>query len=382
MMLTVKDIQRRKPMSGTRFDQIIVLTVLVLVVVGCWVVMRPFLSAICWAAILSYSLSPIYEWLCRMVGGKRTLAAFILTFLIAGLLLLPAMLIFLGLGENVREFVTATTAWLKDGPPQPPEWVNGLPVVGPSVDAYWKELAADNARFARESGALIEPATDSLIKGSLLLGRGVIELVLSVFIAFFFLRQGKELSAWARMIADRLAGDRGKYLLEDVAGSTVRGVVYGLLGTALIQGLLAGIGFAVAGVPAALLLGLLTFLLSAVPFGPPLIWIPAVIWSLQHQSVGTAIFLLILGTVVSTVDNVVRPFFISQESKVPFLLVFFGVLGGIIAFGLIGLFLGPTLLVVGYRLSVEWARTSAAEVPEVKTSTAPVMGISVPQPKA
>lgn len=341
---------------NTRFDHFILLVVLGLVVAGCWAVVKPFLSALCWAAILSYSLWPTCRGVTRLCRGQRTIAALLVTIGIALVMLLPALLIVLGLGDNVREFMGVTAAWLRDGPPSPPDWLIRLPGVGPSLAAYWRELLIDNGRFVRESAGLIEPITNSLIKASLLFGSGVVELVLSVFITFFFLRQGNELAASVVTLAERLAGDRGKYLLVEVAGGTVRGVVYGLLGTALIQGVMAGCGFALADVPAALLLGLLTFFMSPVPFGPPLVWVPAVIWSFQHQSAGTAIMLLILGLVVSTVDNVVRPIFISHGSKMPFVLVFLGVLGGVLAFGLIGVFLGPTLLVVGFRLLAEWAK--------------------------
>src|SRR5690606_698770 len=143
----------------------------------------------------------------------------------------------------------------------------------------------------------------------------------------------------------------GDYLLRDVAGGTIRGVVYGILGTAIAQGLLAGIGFAIAGVPAAALLGLVTFFISVIPGGPPLIWIPASIWAFQNDSVGLGAFTLLWGLlVVSSVDNFIRPFLISQGNKMPFVLIFMGVLGGAIAFGFIGIFLGPTLLAVSYRL--------------------------------
>lgn len=342
----------------TRFDWLLVAAVLVLIAFGCWAVLRPFLSAICWAAILTYSLWPVQKQVRRICRGHRGVAAGIVTLLVATLLLLPATFIVIGLGENIREFSVATANWMRDGMAGPPQWVRELPGVGSSLAAYWEEAANDSRRLLSDAKALIEPATDSLIKASVLLGAGAAELFLSVFISFFFLRHGEELAAWASRIATRLAGERGRYMFEEVGGSTVRGVVYGMLGTALIQGLLAGFGFAMAGVPAALLLGLLTFLLSPVPFGPPMVWVPAVIWSFQHQSTPTAIYLLLLGTVVSTVDNVVRPYFISQESKVPFLLVFFGVVGGILSFGLIGIFLGPTLLVLGYRLCLEWLKDS------------------------
>jgi len=132
-------------------------------------------------------------------------------------------------------------------------------------------------------------------------------------------------------------------------------VVYGILGTAMAQGLLAWVGFTIAGVPAAVLLAMMTFLVSVIPMGPPLIWIPASIWVFQNSSVGMGIFMVVWGVLaISSVDNFVRPLIISQGNKMPFILIFMGVLGGGLAFGLIGIFLGPTLLAVSFRLGEEW----------------------------
>ncbi|MGC1819073.1 MAG: AI-2E family transporter, partial [Casimicrobiaceae bacterium] len=150
--------------------------------------------------------------------------------------------------------------------------------------------------------------------------------------------------------------------LAEVAGATVRGVVLGILGTALVQAVVAAIGFWIAGIDAAPLLGLLTFVLSPVPVGPPLVWIPAALWLIHEGETGWGIFLLAWGMLaVSTIDNVIKPLIISRGADLPFVLVLLGVLGGAIAFGAIGVFLGPVLLAVGYALVVEWAATEAAD---------------------
>jgi predicted PurR-regulated permease PerM len=162
-------------------------------------------------------------------------------------------------------------------------------------------------------------------------------------------------------VLNRLAGVRAQRL-ANVAGATVVSVVYGILGTALAQGLLAGIGFYIAGIPLAALLGLATFFLSIVPVGPPLVWIPAALWLYVQGSPGWAIFVLVWGlVVVSGVDNILKPMLISRGTQLPFVMVFLGVLGGALAFGLIGVFLGPTLLVVGNRLLHEWSQGGVSE---------------------
>ena len=155
-------------------------------------------------------------------------------------------------------------------------------------------------------------------------------------------------------ILDRVAGQNGRHLLR-VAGSTVRGVVYGILGTSLVQAVLAAVGFLIAGVPGVSLLALLTFFASVVPiFGTTLIWLPVALWLFAQGATGWGIFMVIWGLAVGNIDNFIRPLLISQGSSLPFILILFGVLGGALTFGFIGVFLGPTLLAVGFRLMDEW----------------------------
>jgi predicted PurR-regulated permease PerM len=178
-------------------------------------------------------------------------------------------------------------------------------------------------------------------------------MALSIFVAFFIFRDGGRLEKHLKSMVERIGGERGGHLLT-LAGNTIRGVVYGILGTAIAQAALASVGFLIAGVPGALVLGLLTFLFSVVPIGAPLIWLPATIWLFSQGRTGWGIFMLIWGLGVSSVDNFIKPWLISQGSNMPFVLIFFGVLGGALAFGFIGVFLGPTLLAVGWRLVQEW----------------------------
>ena len=184
----------------------------------------------------------------------------------------------------------------------------------------------------------------------------------SALFAFFILRDAEELSRRLKVAVERLAGERGQRLTK-VAGDTVRGVIFGILGTALVQAVVAAIGFWIAGVPAVVLLAVLTFFFAVIPYGPPLVWVPASIWLYTEGKIGMCIFMLIWGmAVISTVDNFLRPYLISQESKTPFALIFCGVIGGALAFGLVGVFLGPILLAIGYRLIAEWTASADAKL--------------------
>jgi predicted PurR-regulated permease PerM len=194
------------------------------------------------------------------------------------------------------------------------------------------------------------------LRWGLSLGQGILQLTLSMFLAFFFYRDGVKVVARVNEGMERIAGDYAKRLLETV-GKTVKSVVYGLIGTALAQGIMAGIGFSLAGIPGAFLWALLTFVLSLIPGGPPLVWVPATLWLFLRGDTGWGIFLGVWGLVcISGIDNLVRPVLISRGTTLPFVLTLLGVMGGLIAFGFIGLFLGPTLLAAGYSLVQEFLR--------------------------
>lgn len=330
---------------------------LVLLLLGCLLVLRPFVTSLMWAVVLSFSAWPVYRRVLRWVHGRRTLAALLMTLASALILLAPFLVVGFTLADNVKDLTTATRKWMQAGLPDAPAWLATLPMVGPQAAAKWQSLAGDSKKLLPELHRFVEPASAWLLSGGLKLGRGLVELAMSILIAFFLYRDGGGVAERLKSGVDRIAGERGQRLL-DLAGNTVRSVVYGILGTALVQGLMAGIGFLIAGVPGAALLALLTFFLSVVPMGPPLIWIPVTIWLFHQGSTGWGVFMIVWGLGVSSVDNVIKPWLISQGSDMPFILILFGVLGGALAFGFIGVFLGPTLLAVSYRLIEEWIATS------------------------
>ena len=270
------------------------------------------------------------------------------------ILIAPFVFVAFSLADSTTELFEAMRKSFENGPPALPGWITGLPLVGETLNNYWKNMSHDGSRLLEDMKGLISPARSLLVAGGGILIAGLLQLGLAVLVAFFLYRDGETAAARIARIISRIGGARGSHLL-DIAGSTVVSVVYGILGTALAQGVVAGIGFLVAGVPGAALLGLAVFFLSVVPVGPPLIWIPATIWLFVQGSTGWAIFMGLWGLlVVSMVDNVLKPMIISHGSNLPFVLVLLGVLGGAAAFGFVGIFIGPTLLAVGYRLVNEW----------------------------
>lgn len=340
--------------------------VVLLLLAGCLLVLRPFVSALLWSVVLCISSWPIYSRLLGWLGNRRTLAALLMTLVMILIFLMPFIIVAMTLADNVKELAGAVRNWIDAGPPAPPEWLAKIPVVGQKAVDYWQSMAADTAKLWTEAQRLIEPASSWLLKGGLALGGGLMQLALSIFIAFFLFRDGVAVSGRLTHVVERIGGERGRHLLA-VAGKTVRGVVYGILGTALAQALAAAIGFLIAGVPGVALLALLTFFCSIVPVvGTALTWLPAAIWLFHQGSTGWAIFMLVWGFGVANIDNIVKPWLISQGSDMPFILIFFGVLGGALTFGFIGVFLGPTFLAVGFRLLEEWSSANRAVAEAIK----------------
>lgn len=349
-------------MALPRIEHWLTIAALALIVGGCFLVLAPFFSALLWAVIVTFSTWGMYARVLDALNGRRTLAALVMTLTLAAVLVAPLALLTLKLGDNVRTLAHAVTELVEGGIPAPPTWVDELPMVGTRVDAYWQQLHEDSAEPGEVNHVVTwlegqaAPLTKWLLKRGLAFGQALLQLSLAVLAAFYLYRDGLTVAGRFSAGMEKLAGQRAHALI-DLAGRTVKGVVYGILGTALAQGTVAAIGFAIAGVPGALLLGLLTCLFSIVPAGPPLVWIPATLWLVAQGEIGWAVFMAVWGTVViSGIDNVVKPYLISQGAALPFLLVLLGVIGGLLAFGFIGLFLGPTLLAVGYAMLREWTR--------------------------
>ncbi len=342
-------------MKSERIERFVWPTAVALLAVACALVLRPFFSAILWAAILTFTTWPLYQRVLVRTRGRETVAASLMTLAIACALIIPIVLATLGIANNAEALVQAVRTWLDDGLPEPPAWVASLPVVGDSLRERWSAIAHDRAAFVQTVQPLMGTAKNWLIAIGQALLEGTLTLLLSTLICFFLYRDGDVIATRGRRLITRLAGASALRLL-DVAEGTIRGVVYGIIGTAFAQAIFQAIGLLIAGVPGALLLGALTFFLSVVPFGPPLVWAGAAVWLYFNGSVGWAIFTVLWGALlVSTVDNVIKPYLISRGANLPFILVLLGVLGGVLAFGFIGVFIGPTLLAVAYRLVLEWS---------------------------
>jgi predicted PurR-regulated permease PerM len=328
-----------------------------LLTAGCLIVLRPFLPAILFAAAVAISSWPLYLRLLRRLKGRRSLAALTMTLSLTLLVIVPLALVAYRLADNIAQAFDAMRAALDQGELLPPQWIRDIPLVGQQVDDYLRQLVASRERMMELARRMVEPARHYLFSGGLMLGAGVVQMILAAFVSFFFYRDGEALRSVSVAAMRRLMGEQAEPVGAIVA-QTVRGVMYGLLGTALAQALVAAFGFALARVPGVALLSALVFVSSLIPLGPPVIWGGAALWLFAEGRAGWGVFMLVWGFFgISGVDNVVRPILISRGSSLPFLLTFLGVLGGVIAFGFVGIFIGPTLLAVGYALLSGWTHT-------------------------
>jgi len=339
----------------SRVDQSLTLAVLAMLIIGCFFVLQPFITALVWAAILCTTTWPLYWRVTARLRDRSGLSAFVMVVLLALLMIAPFIVVGATIADNAALMAQWGRQLLESGPPDPPAWVARMPLIGTTVAAYWNSMAHDTAQLLVVLRDYVEPLRKFLVASGTSVVGAILQMTLAIFIAWFMFRDGHAIAEHLERVAQRIAGDRG-IQLASVAAATVRGVVLGLLGTALVQGVVAAIGFWLAGIQAAPLLGLLTFFLSPVPIGPPLVWVPAGLWLIQNGQTGWGLFVLLWGALaVSTIDNIIKPLIISRGVDLPFVLVLLGVLGGAIAFGFIGIFLGPVLLAVGYALLMEWA---------------------------
>ncbi len=345
------------------------LALLALIAAGCLLVVAPFLSSILWAAIICFATWPLHVRVERLCGGRRTLAASLMTALIVVVMLLPFLLAALTLDENIAALFSYVHTANLNGLPPPPDWIGRIPMAGDWLQTNWAAIAADSEKSHSFVKMVMDHAKGDLLHLSRSFIVGLVHLGISVFVAFFFYRDGDRLVAQVATMGKHVLGEYSQHLVR-VTGNTIRSVVYGFLGTALVQGVLATVGFVIVGAPAPLLLGLFTFVLALLPFGPPLVWIPVTVWLAVHQQIGLAIFMGVWGLlVVSGIDHFLRPYLISRESRLPFVLVFLGAMGGVLAFGFIGIFVGPTLLAAGYGLLHEFLIRRGPPVPGAETET-------------
>ncbi len=324
-----------------------------------FVLLRPFLASFLWASILVFVTWPLY----KRVRHRRSpgLSALVMTALLFSSLVLPVLWLLNALQVELATAVYAADGFLREGSRTLPDAITRVPRIGPWLQQWLDELPTDLSTLQQEIIGWIQYFRNEIAKMLLAFGRFSLMLGMTLITAFFLYRDGETLMAQLHQALQVLVGDRAHAYIDAVAGTT-KAVLFGLLLAALAQGLMAGLGYWAAGLGAPLLLATITTLVASlpVPFGTPLVWSSIGLWLMAHDQAAAGLGLLVWGTlVVSWVDNLVRPLVISGTARVHFLLVLFGILGGLMSFGLIGLFIGPAVLSTCAAVWRQWLADNA-----------------------
>lgn len=335
------------------FRRVLVAGLILGIVLLTFSVLRPFVVPLIWGGILAYVSWPLQQRLMRLARGRNGLAALLTTLLVTLAIVVPLVWLILMVRVEGIAAYAKVQAFLASKPTLSPA-LRELPWIGAWAQDMLTQLSADPTAIREQFVLTLEQSSVEVSKLIGGVGRNVAKLFFAVFSMFFLLRDGPRLMREARAILEGILGPRIHDYL-DAIGATTQAVVYALILGAIAQGTVAGIGYFFADVEAPVLMGALTVLVALIPFGAPFVWGSLALWKLITGDVVHGIVLLIWGLlVVSWVDNLVRPMVISNATRMPFLLVVFGVLGGVLAFGLVGLFIGPVLLAVSLAIWREW----------------------------
>ena len=330
-----------------------ILCIIALMGLSLWV-LRPFLAATVWATMIVVATWPMLKLLEAQFAHRRGPAVAVMTAALLLLLVLPLWLAIDTISEHSDQLTAAGHYIAENGLPKPPEWVASLPLVGEKIAAVWTQLAAGGATgiftkitpYAADTGKWVLSQVGGL-------GGMLIQFLLVVIVAAILYSSGETAARMVSRFGRRLAGERGENSVI-LAGQAIRGVALGVGVTAIVQTLLGGVGLVVAGVPFASLLSAVMLMFCIAQIGPGLVLFPAVGWMYWSGETGWATGLLVWSLIVVTLDNFLRPILIKKGADLPLLLIFAGVIGGMLGFGLIGIFIGPVVLAVTYTLLQAW----------------------------
>jgi predicted PurR-regulated permease PerM len=317
-------------------------------------ILWPFLGAGVWATMIVVATWPILLALQTSLWGKRALAVMVMTLVLLFVLLVPLWLVIGTALEHVDQIVSLAKLLTEFKLPPPPEWLANLPLIGSAAVEAWQRIAAAGVEnLAAKAGPYAAMAIKWFAAQLGSIGMLLVQSLLTVVIAAVMYAYGESAAEGVLRFGRRLAGDRGETAVR-LAGQAIRGVALGVVVTALVQSVLGGIGLAVAGVPYALPLSAVMFVFAVAQIGVVPVLLVPVIWLFWTGDTGWGSFLLVWTVAVGVLDNVLRPILIKRGADMPLLLVFTGVIGGLISFGLIGIFIGPVVLAVAYTLLVAW----------------------------
>ena len=345
---------RPKLLDAAFIDLLIRLGCLVLLAYWSLLLVRPFLIVVIWSVVLAAALFPVFDWIATRLGGRRKLAALLLTILNLLIVIGPVTWLGLGLIESLHTLSERIDTGTLSIPP-PSEAVKGWPLIGEQLYEIWDLASTDLKAAFTKVAPQLKPIGSSLLGMTGSASVGVLKFFASVIIAGFLFVHGPSLVNAVKAVSTRIDAKRGDVFVA-LAGATIRNVSRGVIGISLLQALLAGIGLMMASIPAAGFLTFIVLLFGIIQIGASIILIPVIIWSWTAMDTTAALIFTAYMVPVTLLDNVLRPIVMAHGLTTPMLVIFVGVIGGTIAHGIIGLFIGPIVLAVGWELLVAWIR--------------------------
>ena len=357
------------PAPSTQDLTRIVLAVLflgLLTVASLWI-LQPFIGALIWAAMVVVATWPIMKALQRRLGGRRWLAVTIMSIGILVLLVVPPTLAIFTIADYREEIATKLGDLRTTQIPPPPAWIEQLPLAGSKIADHWRTLAATGPdELVTKTMPYVRTGLAWFASQAGNVGLMLLHLLLTLIIAAYLYVTGETAALGLKRFAYRLAGERGETSIV-LSGQAIRAVALGVVVTAVIQSAFAGIGLAVSGVPFAAVLTAIIFILCIAQLGPTLVMLPAIAWLYWSGDVVWGTVLLVWSIPVGALDNILRPILIKRGADLPLPLILLGVIGGLISLGIIGLFVGPVVLAVTYRLLESWVAEVPYAVPAIET---------------
>jgi predicted PurR-regulated permease PerM len=334
------------------------LALLALLIYWSYVLLRPFIPILIWSIVLTVALYPAFDWLSSHLGHRPRIAAILTTLIVLAVFLGPATWLGIGLVDGLKDM----TDQLTSGElvlPTPPQSVRDWPLIGERLHEFWSQASSNLEATLRQIAPHLKPLAGPVLAIARSAGSGTIKFILAVILAGFLFSSGPRLVATIRNMLARIVAERSKDFVA-LAGATIRTVAQGVIGVAVLQSLLAGIGLKIAGVPNAGLLAFAILVLGIVQIGSAPVLIPVIIWVWTARDVGAALLITIYLTLVGLSDNVLKPMLMGRGLSTPTLVIFIGVMGGTLAHGIVGLFVGPIVLAVAWELLMAWSHEEAA----------------------
>ena len=360
----------RQTKSGDEIIQLAVrLALLAFLLYWTFVLVRPFIPMLAWSMVLAVALYPPYHWLSVHLGGRPKLAATIVTVTCLLIIIGPATWLGLGMIDGLQELASQLGAGTLTIP-SPPEGVKDWPIVGAQIYSLWDQASTNLAAVLREVAPHLKPLAGPVLAFAGSAGVGTLKFILSVVLSGFLFIYGPSMVEAIRRIQSRLVTQRSEDFVA-LAGQTIRMVSQGVIGVAALQALLAGVGLKLAGVPHAGLLAFAVLVLAILQIGSAIVLLPVIIWIWATKDFAVALPLTIYLGIVGLADNILKPILMGRGLSTPMLVIFVGVLGGMIAHGIVGLFVGPIILAVTWELMMAWIREERAEA----ASPAPAQGV-------